>query len=247
MARYALTSAWQRIAAAGATVEVQAAGAFEALLTTSRSPPAADADGVRLSMETRTYAALPADLYARGSGIFTGTLEVIEVGAAGGGGGGAVTAADGALATLGATSDAAAASDAGTFSLLALLKRALGYLGQVAGAVAGGAVSVAPASLSPAEGATTSGALAGLVPVGSRPAEPGALGQWYAQNQSGNVMVLVFYAGDGTTRLCTIALDPGAGQGRQGGDASWQTTFGAFKGPMTLFGTSGAQATLARQ
>lgn len=42
-----------------------------------------------------------------------------------GGGGGAVTIADGADVTLGATADAAASSDTGTFSLIALTKRLL--------------------------------------------------------------------------------------------------------------------------
>lgn len=46
-------------------------------------------------------------------------------GGSGGGGGGAVTIADGADAALGATTDAAASTDTGTFSLIALFKRSL--------------------------------------------------------------------------------------------------------------------------
>jgi len=54
--------------------------------------------------------------------------RVVYVGgqAGGGGGGGAVTVADGADAALGAKADAAASSDGGAFSLIALAKRALG-------------------------------------------------------------------------------------------------------------------------
>lgn len=151
MAQYALTGAWQKIASAGSTVEVQAAGAFEALLTTSASAPAAAADGVRLSMDTRTYAVLPADLYARTSGGGTGLLEVVPVGAPGGG---TVSAADGAVATLGALADAPATADNGAFSVVALLKRSLGYLGSLAGAVSGGAVRTAPQAGVPALDAT---------------------------------------------------------------------------------------------
>ena len=131
--------------------------------------------------------------------------------------------------------------------ITALVRAATGNKSIRVGAPAANPVPVAPAVLSPTEGATTSQSVTALTSIGSRLAEPNSLGQWYAQNQSASVMFLVFYAGDGTTRLCAIAIDPGAGQGRQGGDASWQTTFGAFKGPMTLFGTAGAQATLTRQ
>lgn len=46
----------------------------------------------------------------------------------GGGGGGAVTIADGADITQGAKADAAASTDAGTFSLIALFKRLLGKI-----------------------------------------------------------------------------------------------------------------------
>ena len=115
------------------------------------------------------------------------------------------------------------------------------------GAPAGAPVPTAPAALSPTEGATTSQSLASLSVVASRAAEPASLGQWYAQNQSGSIEYLAFFAADGVTRLATIAIGPGTGQGAQGGDASFATTFGAFRGPMTLYGASGAQSTLARQ
>lgn len=82
MAKFALTSAWTKVAAAGSTVEVQAVGAFEAVLTPSSTVPAGGADGTLLYMGTRTYSNLPADLYARASGNYTGTLEVVAVGAA---------------------------------------------------------------------------------------------------------------------------------------------------------------------
>ena len=103
-----------------------------------------------------------------------------------------------------------------------------------------------PAAGSPSDAATTQQSLTGLTAIGSRAAEPTSLGLWFAQNQSTVVMYLVFYAADGATRIGTIAIDPGAGQGRQGGSASAQD-FGPFKGPMTLYGASGAQATLTRQ
>jgi hypothetical protein len=49
----------------------------------------------------------------------------ITSGTGGGGGGGAVTVADGADVALGAKADAAATTDTGTFSLIALFKRLL--------------------------------------------------------------------------------------------------------------------------
>jgi hypothetical protein len=55
-------------------------------------------------------------------------LPVTVVSGGGGGGGGAVTAADGALVSLGAIADAAASADTGAFSLIALTKRLLGKL-----------------------------------------------------------------------------------------------------------------------
>lgn len=55
-----------------------------------------------------------------------GTYARRVVVSGGSGGGGAVTVADGADAALGAKADAAATSDSGTFSLIALAKRALG-------------------------------------------------------------------------------------------------------------------------
>lgn len=54
--------------------------------------------------------------------------ENIRTNSSGGGGGGAVTVADGADVALGARADAAAATDAGTFSLISLFKRLLGKL-----------------------------------------------------------------------------------------------------------------------
>lgn len=55
-----------------------------------------------------------------GSGLATGTG-----GGSGGGGGGAITAADGAIVTLGAEADAACGSDTGTCTQMALIKRQL--------------------------------------------------------------------------------------------------------------------------
>lgn len=70
--------------------------------------------------------------YADGSGPYAinaaGVATLIGAGGGGGGGGGAVTVADGADVAMGATADAAATSDAGTFSLIALFKRLLGKL-----------------------------------------------------------------------------------------------------------------------
>lgn len=85
--------------------------------------------------------------------------------AAGGssGGGGAVTVADGADAALGATDDAAASSDSGTFSLIALVKRLLGKLPASLGAKAPTAsLSTVPAAgtLTSRSGAITTGGTA---------------------------------------------------------------------------------------
>eukprot|EP01032_Pedospumella_encystans_P008603 gene8603-10192_t len=55
-----------------------------------------------------------------------GTHALLVATAGGGGGGGAVTVADGADQAVGAKADAAATSDGGAFSLIALAKRALG-------------------------------------------------------------------------------------------------------------------------
>jgi len=78
------------------------------------------------------YTQLPTGLWIKdsdGTGPYVrtavGTFDLLGTGAGGGGGGGggAVTIADGADAALGATTDAAASSDTGTFSLIALVKR----------------------------------------------------------------------------------------------------------------------------
>lgn len=103
------------------------------------------------------------------------------------------------------------------------------------------------------DAASTQQVLSGLSVLASRPAEPNSLGWWFAQNQCSSPMYLAFYSGSsavtdpGAARLATIAIDPGAGIGRQGADQSWQTSFGPFKGPITLWGVSGCQATLPRQ
>lgn len=71
-----------------------------------------------------------------------------------------VLSSDGPFTTyatqIGSQADAAATSDAGTFSLFALVKRALGYLGQLAGTVSSGALLTAIKSNAPRVTATGS-------------------------------------------------------------------------------------------
>lgn len=117
----------------------------------------------------------------------------------------------------------------------------------------GGTITGIMGSGSPTDGAVTQQVLTGLSVIGSRAAEPNSNGQWYFQSQCSTVSYIAFYAGSSivtnpaTARLLTIVADPGAGQGRQGGDTSWATTFGAFQGPITAWGAAGCQSTLGRQ
>jgi hypothetical protein len=72
---------------------------------------------------------------------------VYTVGAGGGGGGGAVTVADGADVAQGATTDAPASADTGTFSIVAILKRLVGKFPISLGSKTGAAsLSIVPAS-----------------------------------------------------------------------------------------------------
>ena len=142
MARIDLTNtAWTKIASAGSPVEIQNLSTGGTRIVESATVPTSSSDAEVLYdyNSTRAYpSGLVNDLYAQALQS-TSTVVVLAlaagVGGGGGGTGGAVTEADGADITLGAKADAAATSDAGSFSLIALFKRLLGYSAPSTGAV----------------------------------------------------------------------------------------------------------------
>lgn len=72
-------------------------------------------------------------LETRSGPYFINDAGVATPMASSGGGGGAVTIVDGGSVALGARNDTAATSDTGTFSLISLFKRAMGYWKTLAG------------------------------------------------------------------------------------------------------------------
>ena len=90
------TTAWTKIASAGATVEVQNLGSTGVQLAIASTPPQPGADGEVLwggaaggNIYRKYDAPLPADLYAIAMVAAPTSVEVKPIGAAGGGSGGA--------------------------------------------------------------------------------------------------------------------------------------------------------------